>query len=184
MAPWGAGMPSAKHTVKQSIRAAERGAPPRRKPAARGKTAAPPPQTQPPAFDLTTVLAQASWRDADEALAKALRDFSALEKAAQAASRKAPPPQAQQVEDALWAVSQSLRAAGRRRNLHRFGDVGAVEQFDPQRHALLKPGKRAPSKVRITSPGVMRGAGDDAEIVLMALVSPVRARKAPSRKTS
>ncbi len=184
MAPWGARMPSAKHTMKQTVRAAERGAPLRRKPAARGKTAAPPPQAQAPAFDLTTVLAQASWRDADEALAKALRDFSALEKAAQAASRKAPAAQAQHVEDALWAVSQSLRAAGRRRNLHRFGDVGAIERFDPKRHALLKPGKRAPVEVRITSPGVMRGAGDDSEIVLMALVAPVRARKAAPRKTS
>lgn len=182
MVPWGARMPSAKQTVKQPNRASERGAQPRRKPAARAAAVAP----QPPAFDLTTVLAQASWRDADEALAKALRDFTALEKAARAMSRKlrTEAAGAQEIEDSLWAVSQSLRAAGRRRNLHRFGEIGDVEPFDAERHALLKAAKRSPAMVRITTPGVMRGADPDADIVLKALVTPLRARKPAARKSS
>ncbi len=183
-------MASAKKNTAEAARAAKRRAVAPRKAPARGQAGPTPapakPVAPPPAFDLSTVLAQAGWKDADEALAKALRDFTALEKASQSLGRKLRgdplSTQAQQVEDALWAVSQSLRNAGRRRNLQRFGEVGEIEDYDERRHALAKVGKRAPARVRIVSQGVMRGLGADAEIVLKALVTPLRPNSATARK--
>ncbi len=177
------GMPSAKKNAPETSRTGKRRASAPRKAPAR---AMPKAQTPAPAFDLNAALAQASWKEADEALAKALRDFTALEKVSQTLGRKLRgdplSTHAQQVEDALWAVSQSLRHAGRRRNLQRFGEVGGIEAFDESRHALAKTGKSAPVRVRVIAQGVMRGLGLEAEIVLKALVTPLsRSANAPRK---
>lgn len=160
---------------------------PKRK-SAPGRAAAKQAEAAAPPFDLSNMLAQANWKDADEALAKALRDFTALEQTSQALGRKLSggpiAAHAQEVEAALWAVSQSLRNAGRKRNLQRFGAVGAVEDFDERLHVLIKPVKQKPGRVKVVAQGVVRGIGPSAEIVLKALAAPVRrATATAARKT-
>jgi len=179
-------MPSAKQNASETIGAAKRtlatSASLRLKPTRAAQTAAK------PAFDLSAKLAEAGWREADEALAKALRDFTALEKVSQSLGRKLNggplSAHAAQVEDALLAASQSLRQAGRRRNLQRFAEVGAIEDYDARRHVLTTARKRPPIRVRIVAQGVMRGLGADAEIVLKALAAPLRPNAGTARKAT
>jgi hypothetical protein len=138
------------------------------------------------AFDLTDLLAQSSWHEADAALAKALRDFSSLERVAQSLGRKLRgsdyATHVERMEGALLAVTQSLRTAGRRRNMQRFGEPGGIEDFDEKLHALDKPARKKPAKVKILTQGVARGLGPSAEIVLKAQVAAVRMRAAPRRR--
>ena len=140
------------------------------------------------AFDLTGILAQSSWHAADEALAKALRDFSSLERVAQSLGRKLRGGEnqvhAERMEGALLAVTQSLRSAGRRRNMQRFGEPGAVEDFDERLHELDKLMSKPPGKVRVLAQGVARGLGPEAEIILKARVTAVRLRVPGQRKAT
>ena len=133
-----------------------------------------------PAFDLPGLLAEASWKDADEALAKALRDVAVLEKASRGLGRKlrggSLSAQAEALDGAVLAVTQSLRYAGRMRNLQTFGVAGGVERFDARAHLLSKEGGRAPKDVKVLVQGVKRGVGPDAEIVLKALAAPRKRR--------
>jgi hypothetical protein len=139
-----------------------------------------------PAFNLTDLLAHSSWHEADAALAKALRDFSSLERVSQSLGRKLRgsdyAPHAERMEGALLAVTQSLRNAGRRRNMQRFGEPGGVEDFNEKLHALDKPSKNKPVKVRVLTQGVARGLGAEAEIILKAQVAAVRMRTPGARR--
>lgn len=160
--------------------------PPRKTKAKARAKAAPRAAVKPaaPAFDLADMLAQAGWKEADAALARALRDFTSLEAASLALGRKlrggALSAQALKVESALLAASQAMRQAARKRNLNRFGETGAVTAFDERLHALAEPAKRPPARVKVFAQGVMRGVGPEAEIILKALVAPSRTR--PNRK--
>lgn len=124
---------------------------PAKKPAARKRAAALP---------LAAALAEASWSEADAALAQALAECDALETAPDAAAR----------DDAMAMLTQALSRAARKRGLSRLGAVGAREAYDPQRHDLSKAGARPPKTVRIIAPGVARGG----EILVRARVAPVR----------
>jgi hypothetical protein len=138
------------------------------------------------AFHLTDLLAHSSWHEADAALAKALRDFASLERVSQSLGRKLRgsdyATHAERMEGALLAVTQSLRNAGRRRNMQRFGEPGGVEDFNEKLHALDKPAKKKPVKVRVLTQGVARGLGPDAEIILKAQVAAVRMRATGARR--
>lgn len=94
---------------------------------------------------LTSALAQASWIEADAALAEALVDLDDLEQAAPA--RRA---------ELLDLIRQALSRAARKRGLTRFGAVGASETFDPERHDLTSAGARAPKSVEVVARGVAR----------------------------
>jgi hypothetical protein len=120
-------------------------------------------------FDLTALLGEAGWRDADQALAACLRDFGDVERASADLSDA--------LDDALLILGQSLAQAARRRGLKRFGAIGAVEAFDPNRHELVRPAARAPALVKVTAEGVARGEGPGADILIKALVTPSRARR-------
>lgn len=97
---------------------------------------------------LTEALAEASWAEADRALAMAIAELADLETAPNAARRAA----------AMVLLSQSLARAARRRGLTRFGAQGAVEPYDAQRHELARKPVRPPARVRILAPGVARGS--------------------------
>lgn len=155
------------------------------KPARAGRKSAPDAK-----FDLVDMLGAAGWQEADLTLAASLRDLGLLEHAFRALAAKIRggdlEPAARGVEDALLLVRQSLSYAGRKRGLQRFGQVGAVEPFDPQRHELVAGRARAPAQVRIKMQGVARGAGPHADILVKAEVSAVRPRKsrAPTANTA
>jgi len=113
---------------------------------------------------LVNALADASWAEADEALAEALIEFAELKRALS------------EDHDALGMASQALTRAARRRGLALFGDVGAIVAFDPAAHEL-KGSSVAAARVRIIREGVMRGR----DVLISAVVAPARkvAKRAP-----
>ena len=112
---------------------------------------------------LANALANASWAEADEALAEALVEFAELKRAL----REEP--------ETLAMAAQALARAARRRGLRLFGDVGANVAFDANAHEL-NPSSEAAGSVRIVREGVMRGR----EVLIRAIVAP--ARKAAKRR--
>ena len=134
-----------------------------------------------PAFRLNDIMAEASWAEADAALAAVLQEFATLESAARAATRVLKRAGAEARVDALDSavlmVRQHLQQAARRRGLRLFGQVGDVVAFDAARHELARPAKQSSKQVKIVVSGVMRGERADAKVLAKARVSPVRARR-------
>lgn len=134
-----------------------------------------------PASYLTDVLAQSAWQEADDALARALRDFAALERISQRLSARlrdgAHATEAGAVEDMMLAASQSLRQVGRKRGMQRFGEPGTIVSYDPRLHILTKSTHKPPAMVKIVAQGVQRGGGSHSEIILKATVAPLRRRQ-------
>lgn len=108
-----------------------------------GKTAR---TRRPQMAGLANTLAEASWTQADRALAQALADFSELGSCQTPAKRKA----------LIALIDQSLRRAARQRGLSRIGAEGDIAAFDAERHEFSGKGPRAPKEVRILIPGVAR----------------------------
>ena len=104
---------------------------------------------------LANALANASWAEADEALAEALVEFAELKRALK------------QEPETLAMAAQALARAARRRGLGLFGDVGANVAFDANAHEL-NPSSDAARRVRIVREGVMRGR----DVLIRALVAP------------
>jgi|CXWL01.1.fsa_nt_gi folylpolyglutamate synthase/dihydropteroate synthase len=95
---------------------------------------------------LTEALAEASWREADRALAQAMAELDELEAASNAAEMAA----------AAMLLGQSLTRAARRRGLARFGLIGRIEAYDARRHELIRKPIRPPGSVRIVAQGIAR----------------------------
>ena len=113
---------------------------------------------------LADALANATWAEADEALAEALVEFAELKRALN------------EEPDALAMAAQALARAARRRGLALFGDVGAKVVFDATAHELNRSSDAA-ARVRIVREGVKRGR----DVLIRAVVAPVRkaAKRAP-----
>lgn len=112
---------------------------------------------------LSKALAEASWVEADRALARAIVAFEEWRDAPSAAAR----------EDAAALLGQALAQAGRRRGFSRIGEVGVGEPFDPQRHELAGQSKRAPALAYVRLPGVARGE----QVLVKARAAPASAKK-------
>lgn len=112
----------------------------------------------PPADELVDALAEASWSDADGALAEALSHFDELEHTTATRRRR----------DLLDLLGQALTRAARRRNLTRFGEPGAEEAFDPERHELAGAAARRPKSVEVIARGVSRAG----EVLVKARARP------------
>lgn len=112
---------------------------------------------------LADALADASWAEADEALAEALIEFAELKRVLK------------EEPDALGMASQALARAARRRGLAVFGDVGASVPFDATLHEFH--GSLDAARVRIVREGAMRGR----DVLIRAVVAPARkvAKRAP-----
>jgi hypothetical protein len=95
---------------------------------------------------LAAALGEASWVDADQALAEALADLDEV-LGAKPTARAA----------ALTMLAQSLNRAARKRGLTRTGELGAETAYDPARHELVAAVSKTPNKVRIEARGVARG---------------------------
>ncbi|MBS0385245.1 MAG: hypothetical protein JSS00_07840 [Proteobacteria bacterium] len=117
---------------------------------------------------LANALADASWAEADEALAEALAEFAELKRALDDEC-------GERVSEALDMAAQALSRAARRRGLRMFGDVGASSALDARLHDL--GGSPSAARVRVVREGVMRGR----EVLIRALVAPVRksSKRAP-----
>lgn len=130
------------------------------------------------AFDLVGTLGEAGWAEADRALAAALAEAAALETAIAKLARRNTPAAVQRAEDAFALLTQALDTTARKRGVSRFGDVGAVEKFDPARHEIIGAARKS-ARVRLIAPGVLKGG----EVLLKARAKLAAARKSASRRT-
>ena len=118
---------------------------------------------------------EAAWSEADEALGQALQDMPVLTKAIEAL-------QDGSTADLIGLVSrtsgdaklvlQSVRHAGRKRELELAMDAGTETAFDPTQHRsddTPQPGDR----VRIRKPPIVRGPANARVVVLMGEVEPI-----------
>ena len=116
-----------------------------------------------PGVSLNAALAEAGWREADAALARALVEFDEAAAAGTAARRA----------DAMTRLAQSLSSAARRRGLTRIGELGARAGFDPARHELNAPVAKTPKTVRIQARGVAR----DGDVLEKPRVTPLERKR-------
>jgi hypothetical protein len=120
-----------------------------------------PPPEKPIPPDQATILREATWSDADEALGRALRDMGALDRSFQrlesvvdgeAADRT------RRAKDASNFVLQWVRQAAHQRSIKVLNSAGERVRFDPLYHILhddAAPG----DYVRVVKPSVVRGSG-------------------------
>jgi hypothetical protein len=118
---------------------------------------------------------EAAWSEADEALGQALQDLPILTKAIEALQKAATAEVSAPVKRTSAAaklVMQSVRHAGRKRELAVAVEPGAETNFDPTIHRSddqAQPGDR----VRVRKPPVFRGPESNRVVVLMGEVEPV-----------
>lgn len=130
------------------------------------------------------VLTEATWAQADGALARALADAALLDEAVarlMRAARKAPAvlPAAETVEAEALAMRQAVDAAAAARGISLFSAPGDIAAFDAARHEPNTGHRLAEGEaVRVVSPGVTRGEGAAAHIVLRAGVRRISGRQA------
>jgi hypothetical protein len=127
-----------------------------------------PPRDAPVPLDQASVIKEAAWSDADEALGRALRDMGALDRSferlesvvdGEAAER------ARRAKDASNFVLQWVRQAVHQRSIKALNSVGERVPFDPVYHDLgddAAPG----DYVRVVKPSIVRGSGAQ-QIVLV-----------------
>ena len=117
----------------------------------------------------------AAWSEADEALGQALQDIPILTKAIDAlqkASTKELSNLVKRTSGAAKLVLQSVRHAGRKRELSLATETGSETSFDPVMHRsddTPQPGDR----VRVRKPPVIRGSANARVVVLLGEVEPV-----------
>lgn len=112
---------------------------------------------------LVGALAEATWTEADAALAQALVELDEADGAASKGDR----------EDAMARLAQSLTRAARKRGLTRIGELGETEDYDAARHELNAPVAKTPKSVRIQARGVARGE----EILEKPRVTPLERKR-------
>jgi hypothetical protein len=118
---------------------------------------------------------EAAWSEADEALGQALQDMPVFTKAIEAlqqASSASIDGLVKRTSAAAKLVLQSVRHAGRKRELALAMDTGAETAFDPAMHHsddAPEPGDR----VRIRKPPVIRGPANARVVILMGEVESI-----------
>ena len=139
-------------------------------------------------YDLIDALGAAGWAEADESLAEAMAGFSELELSAKILATDAGGlrRRADRIEAQLVLLRQSLGQAARARGLSRFGEIGALETYDPARHLLRAAAKKPPAHVRVLASGVARGAGAAQQILVKAAAeaAPKSAGDAPAKASA
>lgn len=122
----------------------------------------------------------AAWSESDEALGQALQDLPVLTRAIDAlqqastkeSSAKELSNLIKRTSGAAKLVLQSVRHAGRKRELSLATETGSETTFDPVMHRsddTPQPGDR----VRVRKPPVIRGSANARVVVLLGEVEPV-----------
>jgi hypothetical protein len=130
------------------------------------------PQPAPQQPTQQSLLKEAAWSEADQALARALQDSGrlvrSLDKLEAADDEIADRTAA--TRGAANLVLQWIRQAGRLRNLECLGAFGGLTEFDPEFHEFQDAAPGEP--VRVMKPAVVRRAGAGQIVVLRGEVEP------------
>lgn len=128
-----------------------------------------------PAQDrLTNPITEAAWSEADEALARALRDMDFMARSfdrLEAAAQDALADPARKARNATNLVLQWVRQAARYRKVAALHKTGDRVPFDPKVHDLLGEAAMG-ALVRIVKPAVVRGTGPQQVVLLRAQAEP------------
>jgi len=157
---WGALAPEINALLWQQLWQSWRPAPPQMQPA---------PEQQPTQQSL---LKEAAWSEADQALARALQDAGRLVRSLDKLQAEGDDT-AQRVASTRGGanlVLQWIRQAGRLRNLECLGAFGSSTEFDPEFHESDDAAPGEP--VRVIKPAVVRRAGAGQIVVLRGEVEP------------
>jgi hypothetical protein len=118
--------------------------------------------------DQTTLLREAAWSEADEALGRALRDMGALDRSFERLESVVGGEAAERTHRARSAsnfVLQWVEQAARKRSIKALNAVGERVQFDPALHTL--DDDAAPGEfVRVVKPSIVRGDGAQQVVLL------------------
>lgn len=125
------------------------------------------PSTQAPTQHVEATIAEAAWRQADDALARALQNIAALKHAVDEASELDP-----RVRGYAGVVAQAVRGAAAKRELELDGTIGTTAQFDPLTHQADDPSIGSATLVRIMKPAVAQGRSTWRRVVKKAEVVP------------
>jgi hypothetical protein len=118
--------------------------------------------------DPEEAIADAAWRQADDALARALQNIAALKYAVDEARELDP-----RVKGYAGVVAQAVRSAAAKRELELDGTIGATAQFDPLTHQGDDPSISSTALVRIMKPAVAQGRNTWRRVLKKAEVVPV-----------
>src|SRR5262249_21709922 len=115
-----------------------------------------------------SIIREAAWSDADEALGRALRDMGVLDRAFERLESAVDGETAERTRRAKGAsnlVLQWVRQAARQRSIKALNSIGERVQFDPVYHDLGDDAS-AGDYVRVVKPPIVRGNGAQ-QIVLL-----------------
>jgi hypothetical protein len=111
-------------------------------------------------MDHATIMREAAWCEADEALARALRDMPVLD-------RELARVNDDRAKGASNLVMQWVRQAARMRHVRRLGSAGDCIEFDPVYHEDFDEEGFVPGEeVLIVKPAIVRGEGEQHVVLL------------------
>jgi hypothetical protein len=126
------------------------------------------PEASPAQPDQASLVREAAWSDADEALGRALRDIGALDRSFERLESVVDGEAAERTRRAKNAsnfVLQWVQQAAHKRSIKALNSVGERVQFDPAYHDL-EDDAAAGDYVRVVKPSIVRGDGAQ-QIVLL-----------------
>ncbi len=115
-----------------------------------------------------SLIREATWTDADEALGRALRDMGTLDRAFQRLESVVEDEAAERTRRARNAanfVLQWVEQAAHKRSIKALNVVGERVQFDPALHALEDEAELG-DYVRVVKPSIVRGNGPQQVVLL------------------
>jgi hypothetical protein len=119
------------------------------------------------------VMREAAWNDADEALGRALRDIGFMAQSFEQLESAVDGEAAERVRRAKGAseiVLKWVRQAARQRSIKPLNSVGERVQFDPLYHDLDDDDASPGDYVRVVTPSIVRGDGEQQIVLLRGAV--------------
>ncbi len=117
--------------------------------------------------NLANALAETAWIEADDGLARALQQTPGLRQA-----MRGQPEVGTALRNQLGVVIQAVRSSAAKRQIEIEGEPGSEVEFDPAKHSRDDPRVRVAGRVRIITPTVFQGRGQNRRVLRTADVEP------------
>lgn len=118
--------------------------------------------------NLANALAETAWIEADDGLARALQQTPGLRQA-----MRGQPELDTALRSQLGVVIQAVRSSAAKRQIDIEGELGSEVEFDPAKHSRDDPRVEATGRVRIITPTVFQGRGQNRRVLRTADIEPI-----------